>query len=74
MKQQLSGFFERHCYFVRESWNWLRVFSNAEASRMGHGVGPQRHTRAERSEKGWYSMAAYGVGMRVIAKFWPVRS
>jgi len=38
--------------------NWLRVFGNAEASRMGHGVGQQRHTRAVRSEKWWDSVAA----------------
>ena len=31
--------------------NWLRVFGHAEASRMGQGVGQQRHTRVVRSEK-----------------------
>jgi hypothetical protein len=36
---------------------------------MGHGVWQQRHTRAEQSEKWRYSMAAYRVGMRVIATF-----
>jgi len=49
--------------------NWLRVSGHTEASRMGHGVGQQRHTRAEWSEKWRDSMAAYGVGMRVIATF-----
>src|SRR5712691_5150512 len=49
--------------------NWLRVFGHAEASRMGQGVWQQRHTRAVRSEKWWDSVAAYGVGMRVIAAF-----
>jgi hypothetical protein len=39
-------------------WNWLRVFGHAEASRMGQGVGQQRHTRAVRSEKWWDSVAA----------------
>jgi hypothetical protein len=54
---------------------WLRVFGNAEASRMGQGVGQQRHTRAVRSEKWRDSVVAYGAGMRVIAPFfWPVRS
>src|SRR6266446_9143993 len=52
-----------------ERKNWLRVFGNAEASRMGQGGGQQRHTRAERSEKWWDSVAAYGAGMRVIAAF-----
>src|SRR5207249_9415801 len=51
------------------SMNWLRVFGNAEASRMGQGGGQQHHTRAERSEKWWDSVAAYGAGMRVIAAF-----
>ncbi len=41
-----------------EPKNWLRVFSNAEASRFGQGGGQQRHTRVERSEKWWDSMAA----------------
>jgi len=36
---------------------------------MGQGGGQQRHTRAERSEKWWDSVAAYGAGMRVIAAF-----
>ena len=36
---------------------------------MGQGVWQQRHTRAVRSEKWWYSVAEYGVGMRVIAAF-----
>src|SRR5438132_3490562 len=45
-------------------WNWLRVFGNAEASRIGQDVWQQRHTRTVRSEKWWYSVAEYGVGMR----------
>jgi hypothetical protein len=49
--------------------DWLRVFGNAEASRMGQGVGQQRHTRAVQSEKWWDSVTAYGAGMRVIAAF-----
>ena len=47
--------------------HWLRVFGNAEASRMGQGVGQQRHTREVQSEKWWDSVTAYGAGMRVIA-------
>jgi hypothetical protein len=47
--------------------NWLRVFGHAEVSRMGQGVGQPRHTRAVLSEQWRYSMAEYGVGMRVIA-------
>ena len=38
--------------------NWLRVFGNAEASRMGSGVGQQRYTSAVRSEKWRDSVAA----------------
>ena len=49
--------------------HWLRVFGDAEASRMGQGGGHQRHTSAVRSEKGGDSVAAEGTGMRVIATF-----
>jgi len=49
--------------------NWLRVFGNAEASRLGQGVWPQLHARAVPSEKWWDSMAAYGAGMCVLAVF-----
>ena len=51
------------------SRNWLRVFRSAEAARLGPGVGQQRHTRAVRSKKWWDSVAAYGVGMHMIATF-----
>jgi hypothetical protein len=37
--------------------NWLRVFGDAGAVRMGQGVGQQLHTRAVRSEKWWDSVA-----------------
>src|SRR5712691_9481588 len=46
---------------------WLRVFGNAEASRMGQGVGQQRHTRAMRSEKCVARRGRAWDGMRVIA-------
>jgi len=49
--------------------NWLRVFGDAEASRMGQGGGQQRYPRAVQSEKWGDSVAAYGAGMRVIAAF-----
>ena len=32
--------------------NWLRVFGNAEAARMGQGVWQQLHTRAVRQKNG----------------------
>ena len=51
------------------SLHWLRVFGDAEASRMGQGVWQPRHTSAARSEKGEDSVAAEGMGMRVIAMF-----
>src|SRR5712691_4226092 len=47
--------------------NWLRVFGNAAASRMGHGVWPSLHARTVPSKKWWASTAAYAVGRRVIA-------
>jgi predicted cupin superfamily sugar epimerase len=47
--------------------NWLRVFGNAEASRLGQDVWPQRHARVVPSEKWCDSVAEYGAGMRVIA-------
>jgi hypothetical protein len=56
-------------HVLRFIWNWLRVFGNAEASRMGQGVGQPRQTRAVPSEKWWDSVAAYGAGMRVITAF-----
>ena len=60
---------------VTLAMNWLQVFGNAEASRMGQGVRPQLHARAMPSEKRRDSVAAYGAGMRVIAAFfWPVHS
>src|SRR6266851_1413053 len=49
--------------------NWLRVFGNAEASRMSQGVWPQLHARAVPSEQWWDSVAVYGAGIRVIAAF-----
>jgi hypothetical protein len=49
--------------------NWLRVFGNAEASRIGPSVEQQLDTRAVQSEKWWESVAAYEVGMRVLAVF-----
>jgi hypothetical protein len=49
--------------------NWLRVFGNAEASRMSQGVGQQRHKRAVGSAKWWDLVTAQGAGMRVIAAF-----
>lgn len=49
--------------------NWLRVFSSAEASRLGHGVSQQQHTRAMRLEKCVALCGGYRAGMYMIAAF-----
>jgi hypothetical protein len=49
--------------------NWLWVFGNAEAFRIGQGVWAQLHARAVLSEQWWDSVAEYGAGMCVIAVF-----
>ena len=47
----------------------MRVFRSTEASRLGHDVGQQRHTRVVRSEKCVALRDGCGAGMCVIAAF-----
>src|SRR3989442_388536 len=54
--------------------NWLRVLRSAEVSRVGQGVGQQRHTRAARSEKCVVLRGRCGMGMRVNAAFFGLRT
>ena len=58
-----------------DSGNWWRVLRSAEASRIGPGVGQQRHTRAVRAEKcvGLRSRA-WDENVRDRWVFWPMRS
>ena len=47
--------------------NWLRVFGNAEATHVVHGVRQHLHTRKGRQINAWHPGADRGMGIGVVA-------